>query len=108
MERLSSIDGSKMEALQVRFHSIDKNNDGRISRSELLELCQLVGVETTSNIETIIEKFDEDKDGKFTFGEFIKLISEIENESMAPKEEIDMIVRAFQHHDLNKDGYLTK
>ena len=36
------------------------------------------------------------------------MIEEIENESMAPKEEIDMIVRAFENHDLNKDGYLTK
>ena len=36
------------------------------------------------------------------------MISEIENESMAPKAEIDMIVRAFEHHDLNQDGYLTK
>ena len=75
-----------------------------------------------------MEKFDEDQDGKLTFREFIKsvsenndlpthnfshisiirMIEEIENESMAPKEEIDMIVRAFENHDLNKDGYLTK
>ena len=38
----------------------------------------------------------------------IRMIAEIENESMPPKEEIDMIVRAFENHDLNKDGYLTK
>ena len=29
-------------------------------------------------------------------------------DAMAPKEEIDMIRRAFETHDLDQDGYLTK
>ena len=37
----------------------------------------------------------------------IRLIEEMDK-SMAPKEEIEMILRAFENHDLNKDGYLTK
>ena len=35
------------------------------------------------------------------------MIEEME-QSMAPKEEVDMILRAFENHDLDKDGYLTK
>ena len=37
----------------------------------------------------------------------IRMMEEME-QSMAPKEEVDMILRAFENHDLNKDGYLTK
>ena len=36
------------------------------------------------------------------------MIAEIENETMAPNEEIEMILRAFENHDLNKDGFWTK
>ena len=36
------------------------------------------------------------------------MITEIENNSMAPKEEIDVIRRAFESSDLNKDGYLSR
>ena len=37
----------------------------------------------------------------------IRLIEEMED-AMAPKEEIDMIRRAFETHDLDHDGFLTK
>ena len=36
------------------------------------------------------------------------MITEMENESMAPKEEIDMIRKAFENSDLNKDGFLSR
>ena len=85
---------------------------------------RLVGVPDISKVQSLIEKFDEDKDGKLTFGEFIKsvkrtlqfslnsiqifrLIAEMED-AMAPNEEIDMIRRAFETNDLDQDGYLTK
>ena len=45
-------------------------------------LNRLVGVEKSANVQTIIEKYDEDQDGKLTFGEFLKSVSQYDTYSI--------------------------
>ena len=45
-------------------------------------LNRLVGVEKSANVQTIIEKYDEDQDGKLTFGEFLKSVIQYDTYSI--------------------------
>ncbi len=53
------------------FKSIDKNNDGTLTREELKEAFKKMYPEVSENdIETMINEFDSNKDGILCYTEF--------------------------------------
>lgn len=53
------------------FKSIDKNNDGKLSREELIEGSSLLGLSEQINVDEIMKNCDLDKSGYIDFTEFV-------------------------------------
>lgn len=89
MERIAKLPEEKRDEI---FRRIDKNGDGRLSPDELAR-GRRGGMPP-------IEHFDEDKDGRITFGEFVK----IPFVARLPEERRKEM---FGKMDRDKDGVLT-
>mmetsp|Transcript_344 Transcript_344/g.370 ORF Transcript_344/g.370 Transcript_344/m.370 type:complete len:85 (+) Transcript_344:1015-1269(+) len=68
-KQLSSF--SEEKAYIKFFKSLDTDNDGSLSKEELINACKTLSIEDVSEIEKIISACDVDGDGKIEFSEFI-------------------------------------
>ncbi|KAI7815742.1 hypothetical protein BC939DRAFT_471928 [Gamsiella multidivaricata] len=58
------------------FTSYDKNNDGRVDRTELYELTKSLGEAVTNEeLDFVIKNFDTDGDGALDYDEFVELMA---------------------------------
>lgn len=58
------------------FRSFDKNNDGKVSREEILEAFEQVGVDSLTEIDLIMENLDYDSSGFIDFSELILALTD--------------------------------
>ncbi|KAL3637428.1 hypothetical protein CASFOL_018596 [Castilleja foliolosa] len=82
------------------FATFDKNKDGYITKHELSESLQNIGISAGDNdVTDMVEKVDSNGDGLIDFDEFCQLLND-EDEDGDLKE-------AFDVFDGNKDGMIT-
>ncbi|KAL1324027.1 hypothetical protein HN51_034216 [Arachis hypogaea] len=93
--------------LQRVFQMFDRNGDGRISKKELNDSLEKLGIYIPDKeLDQMIEKIDVNGDGWVDMEEFGELYMSIMDEREERDEEEDM-KEAFNVFDQNGDGYIT-
>lgn len=93
-------DGSNKELIQV-FKAIDKNNDGRLSREEIINGYKELGL-SVEHAEGIINKIDSDQSGLVDYSEFITATQDWKKVC-----EKDFLEKTFRTYDIGRDGNLS-
>lgn len=93
-------DSSNKELIDL-FKSIDKNNDGRLSRQEIINGYQELGL-TLEHAQEIISKIDSDQSGLIEYSEFITA-----TQNWKKICEKDFLEKTFKIYDIGKDGNLS-
>ncbi|KAL8531111.1 hypothetical protein ACS0TY_007938 [Phlomoides rotata] len=89
------------------FSMFDRNGDGKISRKELSESMEKLGVQIPEKeLSQMIEKIDVDGDGCVDVEEFSELYTTIMKDENGGNEEEEMR-EAFKVFDQNGDGFIT-
>ncbi|XP_038991856.1 calmodulin-like protein 7 [Hibiscus syriacus] len=90
--------------LERVFQLFDKNGDGKITKKDLSESLESLGISIPeSDLTQMIEKFDIDGDDCVNINEFNELYQFI----MGDKDEDEDIKEAFKVFDRNGDGYIS-
>lgn len=63
------------ENLQLAFEKFDLNNDGKLSKNEILEV--LGGTSESEYINKIVDAVDKNKDGEVSYGEFCEMMRKL-------------------------------
>ncbi|KAM3140387.1 Protein kinase domain containing protein [Paramecium bursaria] len=94
----------KKELLQ-QFQQLDLNNDGKLSREELLIGYKkvLTDVEAEQQVDDIMQKLDKDQSGSIDYSEFA--LAMIDMEKLLATERL---VKAFKLIDKDQSGYINK
>lgn len=93
-------DGANKELIQV-FKAIDKNNDGRLSREEIINGYKELGL-STEHAQEIINKIDSDQSGLVDYSEFITATQDWKKVC-----EKDFLEKTFKTYDIGRDGNLS-
>ncbi|XP_021741772.1 calmodulin-like protein 3 [Chenopodium quinoa] len=107
--------------LKQVFDTFDKNGDGFITKEELKESLNNMGmIVPTKDVEELVEKLDSNKDGFVDLGEFRELYYELVKGKKEKKNEEEKKVNDFDYDDEedlkeafnvfdgNNDGLITK
>lgn len=91
------------------FATFDKDDDGYITKKELRESLEKIGIAAgEKDVEDMVQKVDANGDGLIDFGEFCELYESIEGGGSAAEARGDEDLReAFDVFDGNKDGLIT-
>ncbi|XP_068648985.1 calmodulin-like protein 3 [Aristolochia californica] len=103
----SQIDKAELEMV---FATFDKNGDGSITKLELKESLENLGLFVTKEqISTMVEKFDSNQDGLIDLEEFCALYESMVKgeEDEGEGKELDSLKEAFNVFDENGDGLIT-
>lgn len=96
----------ELEEYRAAFTMFDKDGSGSISAKEFLKvlknLGQNVSKEEASNI---MKELDKDNSGEIDFDEFISYMKSIKVQEELNEE--DIVIRAFQTFDENKDDVIS-
>ncbi|CAG9329286.1 unnamed protein product [Blepharisma stoltei] len=84
------------------FKSLDSNNDGIISKAELIDKCKVLALEDIGEVEEILESCDIDGSGDIEYSEFI-LAATNWNEAA----QVEKLRKAFNLYDKSGDGQLS-
>ncbi|CAG9325040.1 unnamed protein product [Blepharisma stoltei] len=99
----SQIFTAKDEANLVKiFKRVDKNGDGKLSRAELMEGYNELGLTSPTDIEAIMKNCDTDNSGFIDFTEFVTATTEW-NQMLNQNQ----LKQAFQIYDASGDGTLS-
>ena len=93
-------DASNQELIDL-FKAIDKNNDGRLSRQEIINGYQELGL-PVEHAQEIISKIDSDQSGLVDYSEFITA-----TQNWKKICEKDFLEKTFRIYDIGKDGNLS-
>ena len=93
-------DSSNKELIDL-FRSIDTNNDGRLSKEEIMDGYQEIGL-TLEHAQEIISTIDSDQSGLIEYSEFITA-----TQNWKKVCEKDFLEKAFKIYDIGKDGNLS-
>ncbi|KAB2039538.1 hypothetical protein ES319_D02G016600v1 [Gossypium barbadense] len=86
------------------FQMFDKNGDGKITKKDLIESLESLGIFIPEgDLIQMIEKYDVNGDNCIDFDEFGELYQSI----MSDKDEEEDIKEAFKVFDQNGDGYIS-
>lgn len=88
--------------LVATFKKLDKNGDGKLSKLELQEGYNELGLTNTMDIDTIMQNCDSDMSGFIDFTEFVTATTEWNQ--MFQKEQLN---QAFKMYDASGDGSLS-
>lgn len=93
--------------LQRIFEMFDKNGDGKITKSELSDSLDRMGIYVDEQeLDLMIARFDKDCDGCVDIDEFEALYRYIMEDEEREGEDDD-IQEAFNVFDQNRDGFIT-
>ncbi|CAG8764332.1 16472_t:CDS:2, partial [Cetraspora pellucida] len=86
------------------FSKLDKDNDGCITATELGMVINSIGYDfSKSQLQSMVDNVDSDKDGKINFDEFLKMMTIKMSES-----DNDRALReAFKVYDKDGNGFIT-
>ena len=84
------------------FQAIDTNSDGVISKKELKAGLEVHGVKVCLNIETIMKRLDENKNGLINFYEFLRAAINWETELSRER-----LIEAFKEFDRDGNGSIS-
>ncbi|KAM3132738.1 hypothetical protein pb186bvf_015166 [Paramecium bursaria] len=100
-----TIMSQEMKDLQSSFMAMDRNQDGLLSKTELISAYAdiLNKEEADQKVQAILESVDINLSGQVDYSEFIMAASNLEKVTS-----IQHIKQAFQMLDLNHDGYLSR
>lgn len=96
-----------MDPAEVKriFHMFDKNGDGKITKKELSDSLENLGISISDpDMIQMIEKIDINGDGCVDIDEFEELYKSI----MDDKDEDEDMREAFNVFDQNGDGFITE
>ncbi|CAD8208692.1 unnamed protein product [Paramecium pentaurelia] len=96
----------ELEDLQKTFQSLDKNKDGVLNKTELVEGYTKIlksKEQAEEYVEKIISKIDKNQSGVIEFNEF--LMAAINEEKIIP---IKKVEQAFKIFDSDGDGFISK
>lgn len=93
-------DGANKELIQV-FKAIDKNNDGRLSREEIINGYKELGL-GIEHAQEVINKIDSDQSGLVDYSEFITATQDWKKVC-----EKDFLEKTFMTYDIGRDGNLS-
>lgn len=92
------------EELKRVFHMFDRNGDGRITKKELNDSLENMGIfMSDADLTQMITKIDMNGDGYIDIDEFGALYETI----MEERDEEEDIREAFNVFDQNRDGFIT-
>lgn len=92
------------EELKRVFHMFDRNGDGRITKKELNDSLENMGIfMSDADLTQMITKIDVNGDGYIDIDEFGALYETI----MEERDEEEDIREAFNVFDQNRDGFIT-
>lgn len=110
----TKIGGGCGDGLRGVFATFDKNNDGYITKLELRESLEKIGIWAGErDVDDMVEKVDFNGDGLIDFDEFCKLYESINGGGEAEGQEggggdgDEDLREAFEVFDGNKDGLIT-
>lgn len=97
-------ESKEFEKLKNIFRSLDENNDGTLSKKELLKGFETVFGKNYNmdEINSIIDSIDMDHNGVITYEEFLSSV--IDNKKIINKKNLQL---CFESFDINKDGKLS-
>jgi serine/threonine-protein phosphatase 2B regulatory subunit len=90
----------ELKSLYRSFLNLDKDKSGNLEANEFLDMPQLMD---NPIVKRVIAVFDQNKDGKISFYEFVLGLSVLAD--FSNKEE--KIKFAFQIYDFNNDGFIS-
>ncbi|CAC5414831.1 CALM [Mytilus coruscus] len=96
----------EMEEIRKTFNILDKNHDGRLSKTELIKGIHLLKVNPTEvEAEDIMTELDLDGDGLVTWEEYLKALSaQIKKQAY----EEQLFLQAFKKFDKDNSGFIDK
>ncbi|WOL14330.1 calmodulin-like protein 3 [Canna indica] len=90
------------------FHMFDRNGDGRITKKELTDSLENLGIYISdADLASVIERIDADGDGCVDVDEFAALYRAIMDGLPGGEEEEEEMREAFEVFDQNGDGFIT-
>ncbi|KAI9298317.1 EF-hand [Neoconidiobolus thromboides FSU 785] len=101
------LNNEQIEQARELFAMFDKDNDGKIVASEIEAILKQLGQNpSSSDVNSILEESDIDRNGNIDFEEFLKVTAHKFIPGMENEE--DKNKKAFEQFDQDKDGYITK
>ncbi|CAI0450896.1 unnamed protein product [Linum tenue] len=89
----SPINGSTDEIRQI-FDKFDKNGDGKISCSEVVDSLKELGTAVTAaEVECMIKEFDKDGDGYIDLDEFVGFIQDMDKNGLISAGELHAVMK---------------
>lgn len=95
---------NELKSLKEQFESIDTDHNGELDKQELEEFMILHEFETVF-VNMAITLFDEDKNGRISFDEFVKFVKTLEK---LDKDPILLQKMLFATLDRDNNGYLDE
>ena len=101
----STLSASELAEFREIFDLVDKDKGGSISREELRELMDTLGIRASKEeIDLMINEIDEDNNGEIDFEEFVAVMSRRVNASYTA----DQVKKAFKAFETpGSSGYCT-
>ncbi|CAG2219424.1 CALM [Mytilus edulis] len=96
----------EIEEIRKTFNLLDKNHDGRLSKTEIIKGIHLLKVNPTEvEADDIMNELDLDGDGLVTWEEYLKALS-AQIKKQAYEEQLFM--QAFKKFDKDDSGFIDK
>jgi calmodulin len=104
-QSLVNMNEEEVSALRDLFHSLDHKASGEIDRRQCTFLFRLLAIPLNhhSKLATVIDQFDEDKNGRINFDQFLCLLSRKIDEA----HQANIILETFKRFDKDKDGRIN-
>jgi Ca2+-binding EF-hand superfamily protein len=91
----------QINQFEETFKLFDENGDGEITKGELAKALAKLGYKPTpASIDTLMNDYDRDNDGKITLNEFVDMM-------IQKSQATNATMQAFVAFDKNKDGFIT-
>ena len=100
------IPAEELEEYRAAFTMFDKDGSGSISAKEFLKVLKNLGQNVSKEeAANIMKELDKDNSGEIDFDEFISYMRSIKVQEELNEE--DIVIRAFQTFDENKDDVIS-
>lgn len=93
---------------RAAFLLFDKNKDGKLSSSEVVDLCRMSGKGySPAAVREATQRIDADRDGMLNLSEFLAMVATLTVSSSTAPASHDELADAFKMFDVNGDGKIS-